>query len=82
MDLRKATELSVQYLQSFFPTAERIQLEEVDITDDDRYWNITLSYEAEEMGQGYLVLGKVRKYKIFKVDTYTGEIRSMKIRDM
>ena len=34
MDVKNATETAAKYLKDFFPKAERIQLEEIEITDD------------------------------------------------
>ena len=83
MDVKQATEKAAEHLKKFFPSAERIQLEEVEITDDDKYWNITLSYDDREtVAGGYIQLGPRRFFKIFKIDTKNGNVRSMKIRDL
>ncbi len=86
MEVKEATDAAVKYLTSFFPSADRIKLEEVEITDDDKYWNITLSYveHEQELGVAYITgFPKTKKfYKIFKIDTKKGNVRSMKIRDI
>lgn len=81
IDVKKAADISAEYLINFFPTSTKIQLEEVELTDDKKFWNITLSYESEDTATGYIVLGKVRKFKIFRIDALNGEVLSMKIRD-
>lgn len=83
-NIKTLANTSVDYLRGFFPDADKIQLEEVEITDDNKYWSITLSYESNdnpEQNSGWL-LSKSRKFKIFKVDAQKGNVRSMKIRDM
>lgn len=50
-----------------------IGLEEIELSEDKKYWLITLSHP-----KGYI--GSVMDYKIFKVDAYTGKVLSMKIR--
>ena len=85
MEVKEATDAAAKYLRSFFPSANRVKLEEVEITDDDKYWNITLSYEEQELEAGVAYIGfpNIKKfYKIFKIDTKKGNVRSMKIRDI
>ena len=83
MEIKEATKNAADYLKSFFPTAERLRLEEVEITDDDSYWNITLSYDdnPDMEGASFMHTFKKRFYKIFKIDATNGNVRSMKIRD-
>jgi hypothetical protein len=82
MDVKKATEKAVEHFKKFYPNVEKVQLEEVEITDDDKYWNIVLSYENEETTPlSYLQVGQQRTFKVFKIDANTGMVRSMKIRN-
>jgi hypothetical protein len=82
MEVKEATEKAVEHLKKFYPTVEKIQLEEVEITDDDKYWNIVLSYENMEIiPLSYLQIGQQRTFKVFKIDANTGNVRSMKIRN-
>ena len=56
-----------------------VQLEEVELTEDGRYWLITLSYPVpRELAS--LNFNFKRKYKVFTIDALTGEVKSMKIR--
>lgn len=84
MTIKELADIAANYLKSFFPDADKIQLEEIEITDDSKYWNITLSYESTDApdNSGGWLLSKSRKYKIFKIDAKAGDVRSMKIRDM
>ena len=81
IDVKKAADISAEYLKKFFIDATKIQLEEVELTDDKKFWNITLSYDSDDSATGYIILGKVRKFKVFRIEAETGEVLSMKIRD-
>ncbi|WP_434688231.1 hypothetical protein [Pseudanabaena minima] len=56
-----------------------LRLEEVELSDDRSQWLITLGYSISEDGMG---IRSVRHYKIFTVDATTGEVQSMKIREV
>ena len=83
INVREATDKAREHLVSFFPDAEKVQLEEVELTDDKAYWFITLSYEGiSHSVASSLLVGKSVRYKLFKIDAETGEVISMKIRDI
>jgi len=83
IDVKEATQKVKEYLVSFFPEAEKVQLEEVELTDDKSHWYITLSYEGMSHSvASSLLVGKSVRYKIFKLDAESGEVISMKIRDI
>jgi len=83
IDVKEASEKAKSYLASFFPDAEKVQLEEVELTADKAHWFITLSYEGVSQSvASSLLVGKSVRYKIFKLDAETGEVLSMKIRDI
>ncbi len=80
IDVRIATNAAVEYLKQFFPEAGNVQLEEIEISEDDRFWTVTLSYdESDRFGMAY---NRAKKYKIFKIDANTGGVLSMKIREL
>ncbi|MEP7170108.1 MAG: hypothetical protein ABI855_12115 [Bacteroidota bacterium] len=81
MDVKSAAEVSADYLKKFFPGAAKIQLEEVEITDDKKYWNITLSYEGAEVQTGFITFG-ARSFRTFKVDSESGEVLAMKMKSV
>jgi len=83
IDVKEATGKAREHLTAFFPEAENVQLEEVELTGDKAHWLITLSYEgvANSVASSLLV-GKSVLYKIFKLDAKTGNVLSMKIRDI
>lgn len=85
MTIQELADNALSYLKGFFPDAEKVQLEEIEKTDDNLYWYITLSYESSDIPENsnpWLITTKSRKFKIFKIDATTGEVRAMKIRDL
>lgn len=73
---REAAERSKEYLLALHGSIINGVIEETELSDDERYWFITLSYlMASTFGI------RQKEYKVFKVDAYTGEVRSMKIRE-
>ena len=83
IDAKEATTKAREHLTAFFPEAENVQLEEVELTKDKVHWLITLSYEGVSNSvASSLLVGKSVLYKIFKLDAKTGSVLSMKIRDI
>lgn len=83
IDVKEATSKAVDYLKTFFPDAEKVQLEELELTSDKAYWYITLSYEGVSNSvASSLLVGKSVRYKIFKLEADTGQVISMKIKDL
>jgi hypothetical protein len=83
IQVKEAAEKAREHLLSFFPDAEKVQLEEVELTPDKGHWFITLSYESiSHSVASSLLVGKSVRYKIFKLDAESGEVLSMKIRDI
>ena len=81
--VKEATDRAKEHLLAFFPDAEGVQLEEVELGKDKTHWLITLSYEAESGSvASSMLVGKSVRYKIFKLDTKSGDVISMKIRDI
>ena len=79
IDVKLAINAAVDYLKQFFPEVNAIQLEEVEISEDEKYWSVTLSYEESDR---YINYNRTRKYKIFKIKSDTGGVLSMKIREL
>jgi hypothetical protein len=83
INVKEATDKAKEYLVSFFPDAENVQLEEVEMTEDKAHWYVTISYEGVSNSvASSLLVGKTVLYKIFKIDAKVGEVISMKIRDI
>ena len=83
INVKEATDKAKEYLVSFFPDAENVQLEEVEMTEDKAHWFVTISYEGVSNSvASSLLVGKTVICKIFKIDAQEGEVISMKIRDI
>jgi hypothetical protein len=94
IDVKQAVERATLKAQELYKgqILEELNLEEVEITDDERYWLITLGFFLRHTGpvrkgkvlqtivEGRLADRQERNYKLFKVDAATGEVRAMKIR--
>jgi hypothetical protein len=69
---------------------ESLRLEEVELSEDQREWLITLGFDipikSNSMNSLTSMMGTnsvyQREYKLFKVDSETGEVKSMKIRSL
>jgi hypothetical protein len=82
INVQDATKKAKDHLQEFFPEADEVQLEEVELTPDKAYWLVTLSYAGVSNSvASSLLVGKSLRYKIFKLDAESGEVISMKVRD-
>lgn len=84
MDVKQAARLASDYFNGLYEEQglKNVRLEEVELTEDGKYWLITLSYpvQAETGIIPTLNLMPVRQYKIFKINAETGDVVSMKIR--
>lgn len=83
INVKEATDKAKEHLVAFFPDAEQVQLEEVELSKDKAHWLITLSYEGLSSSvASSMLVGKSLLYKIFKLDAKQGEVISMKIRNI
>jgi hypothetical protein len=93
IDVKQAVANATQFLVATLGegVAGSVRLEEVELSPDDKYWQITLSF----LKRGYVpspamavsrLLGQAddpREYKQFQVDAWgDGKVRSMKIRQL
>jgi hypothetical protein len=95
IDVKKAVAIASISFKDLLSAASDITLEEVELSEDDRFWYITLSALIPAEVQPSSVLqsqmnispiaelfrpGSHRVYKIFTIDAETGSVKSMKIR--
>jgi hypothetical protein len=76
----EAVDSTLTYLQQFekvLPLAN-VRLEEFEYDSDDRNWLITLSFADP---QASVLHAPSRTYRTFTIDSDTGDIRSMKLRN-
>jgi len=86
LDVKEAAQRASAYFSGLYADqgVSNVQLEEVELTDDGQYWLITLSYPVGLLSQApaNFLVNSNRKYKVFKIDAKTGEVKSMKIRQV
>ncbi len=92
IDVRKAVGAAQQYFGSLqdmigYPT-EDLRLEEAELSEDKKHWFITLGFirpvdkTSNPVADLLAIRNYEREYKVFKRDTTTGEVQSMKIREL
>lgn len=91
IDVKDAVKIATNAMAEFLPQSVHadLALEEVEISDDDKYWFITLGFNADNPDKPPLsppLLSStekyIRKYKIFRIDSESGKLLSMRIRDV
>lgn len=91
VDVRSAVYTAQNYFQSIqdlIGSIEDLRLEEVDLSEDQKFWFVTLGY-SRPVDKTQNLLAEIipsskfeRDYKIFKIDAETGDVKSMKIREL
>lgn len=95
IDVKEAVKIAEDTLVTLFPSEKLadLELEEVEISDDEKYWFITLGFSIPKAKSGKTdsPLSKMlterekelaRKYKIFRINAETGKVQAMKIREV
>lgn len=92
IDVKTAVTAANNYLQDVKELMkvqlESLRLEEVELSEDQREWLITLGFDVpiRTNSLANLVAGTnsvyQREYKLFKIDSETGEVKSMKMRTL
>lgn len=86
LDVKEAARRASEYFAGLYDPKQidDVQLEEVEMSEDGKYWLITLSYPLLPAGLTPIPFGQIsrRKYKLFTIDAQTGEVKSMKIREV
>jgi len=93
IDVRGAVMAAKKYFEDIQDligkTIDDILLEEVEISDDRRFWYVTLGFSRLTGKTENLISEPIsfssqyeREYKIFTIDADTGEVQSMKIREL
>lgn len=92
IDVRNAVIAAKEYLKSIqdlIGSIDDILLEEVELSENKSFWYVTLSFnrplvkqERAFMSGMELVTQYKRHYQLFMVDVITGEVNSMKIRQV
>ena len=84
VDVQQAAQAAATYFKKLFGDVKGFSLEEVERSEDGQFWMITLSYDAPKnrLEAGAKFLPPRTKFKVFKVDTQSGEVVAMKIRSL
>ena len=83
ISVKQATDNSVNFLKTIDSSVEDILVEEVEFDTINQEWLITLSFSHLISTRNLSsVFNEKTKYKNFKVDSLTGEVLSMKIRQL
>ncbi len=90
IDAKRAVLAAKEYIKSLYELPlNGLRLEEVELSDDERSWLITLGFlEDYDTNPAVTALGSAlgykerRVYKQIKVDATTGEAKTMKIPEL
>lgn len=90
IDVHKAVKAAIGFFHKSFAheKTEHLQLEEVELSEDGRFWLITVGYDdpavsslAELVRASPLLRPRpLRKYKVVRVDAKSGKAVAVKIR--
>ncbi len=78
--VKVAAQKAIGYMHLLFENTSIYGIEEVEITNDNKYWLITVSMADENLPLANVLGAGKRKYKIVQIDSDTGDVKSVKIR--
>lgn len=80
IDVKEAVKNAREFFGSLCTNADlaQVRLEEVELSDDESLWMITLSYPNFESWDPL----PTRSYRLFTIDANSGRVISMKIRQL
>ncbi len=86
IDVKTAVEAALQYVKSLYAgqNLRDLLLEEVELSDRDNEWLVTVGFSLPKEEQGLLITPRqlARHYKVVRVDAETAQALSMRIRDV
>lgn len=91
INVKDAVAAAEEFARSLYEDSElrHLRLEEVELSGDERSWLVTLGWVEPAVARGGLSLALPstleklpRVYKTFNVDAESGEVHSMKIRNV
>ena len=88
IDVKEAANAAAEYFSRLYSSKQYsdLLLEEVELSEDEKHWLITLSYAFKPAPPSspldLFPKQSPRKYKIFKIDATTGNVEAMKIRNL
>lgn len=79
---QEAARKAIDYYQEVANDHSQPNVEEIEISDDKKHWLITLGIVKSAHDAVSAMYGKVETtYKVFKIDSQSGDVLSMKIRE-
>jgi hypothetical protein len=79
--IKEAVQKAADYFTDLYPRRfTNVMVEEIEQTDGD--WLITLGYDDVPDVFSQLAKKTTRRFKLFKIDGETGDVISMKIREV
>lgn len=78
--VKEAAKIARDYLINLYTDTNIYDVEEVELTEENKYWLITIAMADEHIQLANILGAGKKKYKIVQVDSQTGEVRSVKIR--
>lgn len=94
IDVKQAIKTAFDHINDLYDEGELkdLALEEVGLSDNERYWFVTLGFTRElsvplertstSVLEAFVARQRsMRVYKVFKIDALTGQLLSMKIRE-
>ena len=83
LNVKDAVKVATAYFADLFPDARDARLEEVEMSDEGPWWDVTVSFELPAATPIEAMLAqRSREYKIIKVNRDSGEPHSIKIRKL
>lgn len=84
IDVRAASLAAASYFKDLYRDKKilSMSLEEVELSSDEKHWLITLSYVFSDDDDLTFFDTPRTKFKVFSIDTTTGKVVSMKIRQI
>ena len=89
IDVRRAVQSARDYIQDIQDLLEspleNLRLEEIELSEDEQYWLVTLGYDIEKQNNLPMLLASKpqelsREYKLFQINSDSGKVEAMKIR--
>ena len=85
VSIKQAVQVAENALADLYDSPDGVQLEEVGLSDDEKYWRITLSFLAPRDSRlsisGALAERlRERQYKTLEINRQTGEFHGMTMR--
>jgi len=85
IEIKKAVEEAFKYMNSLYESLDDLSLEEVELSEDEKYWLITFGFNRLKKSnlaiQTLIGDNYERIYKVIKVRSDNGQAVSMKIRN-